>query len=191
MSRRLLAALAAASVLGVIGVYAYWRAAPMSGEGERLEGASAAEVVTFIDAAVSSARGPARMDGMIRVADELERRVEEGTMERPDPIIDKLIQLLEHDLDDVRYWAAICLSRFGPRASRAVPALVQGLNETAGWEVSKSSASGIVVALDDIAPGWCAREDVSATARRLFCPREERRPGDVEPSASSNWPPPR
>jgi hypothetical protein len=58
--------------------------------------------------------------------------------------------LLKINDDSVRYWVALCLGNFGPRAKAAVPKLLEILDQTDCIKAAKTSASGIRVALKKI-----------------------------------------
>jgi len=83
-------------------------------------------------------------------------------------IIPKLQSLLKHKDDSVRYWAAMSLGKLGPIASETVPDLISSLVEKIDDYSSKSSASGIQYALDQISPNWAARDDIPEVVRKRF-----------------------
>jgi hypothetical protein len=61
-----------------------------------------------------------------------------------------IASLLDTEEDSVRYWVAMTLGNFGPRAKFAVPRLVAVLTQVDCSHASKTSASGIRVALRKI-----------------------------------------
>lgn len=80
---------------------------------------------------------------LVKVARRDPQRVDDKT-------IDDVAKLLSSNDDSVRYWAAGALGIFGPRATRAVPALEQALAEIKCSMGSKTSESGIRLALERI-----------------------------------------
>lgn len=61
-----------------------------------------------------------------------------------------LVSLLERPDESVRYWVARCLGNFGSRARIAIPKLEELLAEVDCLPGSKTSASGIRLALSQI-----------------------------------------
>jgi len=64
--------------------------------------------------------------------------------------IDEITGLLRDRDDSVRYWAAASLGYLGQHAERAIPALRTALLESACLPGTKTSASGIIIALRKI-----------------------------------------
>jgi HEAT repeat protein len=62
----------------------------------------------------------------------------------------RIIALLNTNNDAVRYWVALCLGNFGPRAKPATPKLLEILNHIDGANAGKTSAPAICVALKRI-----------------------------------------
>jgi HEAT repeat protein len=67
-----------------------------------------------------------------------------------DQSLHEIIALLNTSDDSVRYWVALCLANFGPRAKPAVPKLLKILDQTDCVRAAKTSADGIRVALKKI-----------------------------------------
>jgi hypothetical protein len=67
-----------------------------------------------------------------------------------DPSLDSIIALLDSDDDSVRYWVALCLGNFGPRAKAATPKLLKIVDQTDCVKASKTSASAARVTLKRI-----------------------------------------
>ncbi|GEM_PF-2794021 len=106
-------------------------------------------------------------------------RVDKHDAERMEPVVDELKKLLVGDWGERQRWAALCLKELGPAARDSVAALVQALNATrADFEANHPCHVGIapqvplIVALDAIAPDWCARTDVSEAVRSRYCDME-------------------
>ena len=83
-------------------------------------------------------------------------------------IIRKIEPLLKHENDSIRYWAAMSLGKLGPMASDAIPQLISSLEEKIDDFSSKTSASGIQYALDQISPNWLDRNDVPKDVRERY-----------------------
>ena len=83
-------------------------------------------------------------------------------------IIRKIEPLLKHENDSIRYWAAMSLGKLGPMASDAIPQLISSLAEKIDDFSSKTSASGIQYALDQISPNWLDRNDVPKDVRERY-----------------------
>jgi len=65
-------------------------------------------------------------------------------------LVSDLAALMQDRDDSVRYWIAIALSYLGPLAKDAIPALERALQDKKDDMSSKSSASGIQLALERI-----------------------------------------
>ena len=67
-----------------------------------------------------------------------------------DRTIDELASLLDNSDDSVRYWTARCIGNLGPRAKLVAPKLLKMLPEADRLRGSKTSASGIRFALEQM-----------------------------------------
>jgi hypothetical protein len=80
-----------------------------------------------------------------------------------DKTITELASLLDLSDDSVRYWVARSLGNFGHRARMAVPKLQKVLDEVDCLQGSKTSASGIRFALNEMGitppPPKCGAQD--------------------------------
>jgi HEAT repeat protein len=76
-----------------------------------------------------------------------------------DESLRSIIALLDNSDDAVRYWVALCLGNFGPRAKPAVPKLLSILDQTDCVKAALTAASAIRVALKkigaDVPPSKC------------------------------------
>ena len=98
-----------------------------------------------------------RTDAAERLA-ELTRRG--GSKKLDDKTLADLVSLLNTSDDSVLYWVARCLGNLGQRAKTAIPKLQEKLAEVDCIQGSKTSASGIRLALRQLdapaAPSECA-----------------------------------
>jgi hypothetical protein len=79
-----------------------------------------------------------------RLASLVEKRAREAV---PESVVADLTSLMSHRDDHVRYWTAMALGYLGPQAASSIPALENALKEVDNVHTSKTSASGIRVAL--------------------------------------------
>ena len=74
--------------------------------------------------------------------------------------VELLTPFLKDQNDSVRYWTAMSLGHIGKSAEVAIPDLLAALEDKVNSYVSKDSSSGILFALDRIAPNWRKRSNL-------------------------------
>jgi hypothetical protein len=118
---------------------------------------STKEVLNALNLVEAEEESRAGLELIGNVSDCLKKRARVGTLNKiGDSVIDRLIDLLDCDDDGIRSGAALSLGWFGPRATRAIPALdrayVRIEKEISKQFVIPASASdaAIVAALERI-----------------------------------------
>jgi HEAT repeat protein len=91
-----------------------------------------------------------RIDHAERVADLVAKMAHERVEEQ---LVQNLVECLSDKEDAVRYWIAVALGHLGPQARAAIPALEDALKQVEGVHGSKTSASGIRLAIGRIKSG--------------------------------------